>query len=87
MEKEYVVNDGQHFTIEWYYNSDGKSKALEYFTDLMPGNQDKLLYLIKWMGDFGRIIDKTKFNNEHDGIYAFKPKPDRFLSFFTKGKK
>jgi len=47
MEKEYVVNDGQHFTIEWYYNSDGKSKALEYFTDLMPGNQDKLLYLIK----------------------------------------
>ncbi len=22
-----------------------------------------------------------------DGIYAFKPKPDRYLSFFFKGKK
>jgi hypothetical protein len=39
------------------------------------------------MGDFGKISDKTKFRNENDGIYAFKPQPDRFLSFFTKDKK
>ena len=39
------------------------------------------------MGDFGKIFDKTKFNNEGDEIYAFKPQPDRFLSFFTYGKK
>jgi len=31
--------------------------------------------------------DKTKFNFEGDGIYAFKPKPHRFLCFFVKGKK
>jgi hypothetical protein len=39
------------------------------------------------MGDFGKIIDKTKFIYEGDEIYAFKPHPDRFLSFFTYGKK
>jgi len=32
---------------------------------------------------FGKIFDITKFRNEGDGIYAFKPQPDRFLSFFT----
>jgi phage-related protein len=39
------------------------------------------------MGDFGRINDTTKFRNEGDEIYAFKPQPDRFLSFFVKGQK
>ena len=87
MRKEYIVYEGQHFTIEWYFNAEGKSKALDYFNNLIPGNQDKLLYLVKRIGDFGRINDKTKFNSENDGIYAFKPKPDRFLSFFTKGRK
>jgi phage-related protein len=39
------------------------------------------------MGDFGKIYDTTKFTYEGDKIYAFKPQPDRYLSFFTKGKK
>jgi len=38
--------------------------------------------LFKRIGDFGKISDKTKFRNEKDGIYAFKPQPDRLLSFF-----
>ena len=43
--------------------------------------------LFKRMGDCGKIFDKTKFNNEGDGIFAFKPKPERFLCFFVSGKK
>ena len=39
------------------------------------------------MGDFGKISDTTKFRNEGDKIFAFKPQPDRFLSFFYVGKK
>jgi phage-related protein len=39
------------------------------------------------MGDHGKIINKTKFINEDDGIYASKPQPDRYLCFFFKGKK
>jgi len=29
----------------------------------------------------------SKFRNEGDGIYAFKPQPDRYLCFFFKRKK
>lgn len=39
------------------------------------------------MGDFGKIMDKTKFRSEGEGIYAFKPQPDRYLAFFKKGSK
>jgi phage-related protein len=55
--------------------------------DLDDRAQDKLFYLFRRMGDFGRISDKTKFNHEGDQIYAFKPQPNRFLCFFQKGKK
>ncbi len=47
----------------------------------------KVLLLFKRIGDFGQINDKTKFRYEGDDIFAFKPKPDRFLSFFVKGNK
>jgi phage-related protein len=49
--------------------------------------QQKVFYLFKRLGDFGKISDKTKFRNEGDQIFTFKPKTDRFLSFFVKGKK
>ena len=43
--------------------------------------------LCQRMGDFGQIMDITKFRAEDDGIYAFKPQPDRYLAFFKKGNK
>ena len=85
--KEYVLYKGEKFTVEWYYTDKNKSQPFEYFNSLDSQQQMKLLYLVKRMGDFGKISDKTKFNFEEDGIWAFKPKPDRFLSFFTSGKK
>lgn len=84
---EFIAYEGDSFKIEWYYNAAGKSQALSYFSRLGEKAQDKLLFLLKRMGDFGFISDKTKFRNEGDGIYAFKPKPDRYLCFFFKGKK
>jgi hypothetical protein len=39
------------------------------------------------MGEIGKIRDETKFWNEGDKIYAFKPQPHRFLSFFIEGRK
>jgi hypothetical protein len=38
------------------------------------------------MGNRGKIFDETKFRSEGNGIYAFKPQPDRYLCFFFKGK-
>lgn len=47
----------------------------------------KVLNLFKMMGESGKIKDKSKFRNEGDKVYAFKPQPYRFLSFFVSGRK
>jgi len=86
-ESSCVIYIGEKFTLEWYYDKDGKSVAYDYFKKATEELQDKFLILVKKMGDFGKIYDITKFRNEGDGIYAFKPQPDRYLSFFTDGKK
>ncbi len=85
--KDYIAYEGNAFTIEWYYDESGKSQALDYLLKSSPEIQRKLFYLIKRIGDNGKINDITKFRNEGDKIYAFKPQPDRFLSFFVKDKK
>jgi phage-related protein len=86
-DKSCVIYVGSKFTLEWYYDKDGKSVAYDYFKESTEGLQDKFLILVKKLGDYGKIYDITKFRNEGDGIYAFKPQPDRYLSFFTDGKK
>ena len=81
-----LIYKGSAFSIKWYYDTNGKSVAYDYFKDATEDLQDKFLILVKKMGDFGKIFDVTKFRNEGDGIYAFKPQPDRYLSFFTDGR-
>ena len=85
--KEYVAYRGEKFTIEWYYNQKNESQPLEFFNSLSAVEQQKFFHLVKRIGDFGFISDKTKVRNEEDGIYAFKPQPNRFLSFFFEGGK
>ena len=87
MNREYIAYEGQEYTIEWYHDLQGKSVALEYFLSLTAQERIKALHLFKRMGDVGEIKDTTKFNYEGDQIYAFKPKPNRFLCFFYIGKK
>lgn len=83
-DREYIAYEGEKYTIEWYYTEKGGSPALDYYNVLSKGQRLKLLYLLKRMGDIGKIIDTTKFNSEGDQIFAFKPQPDRFLCFFVK---
>lgn len=85
--KRRIAYEGSEFTIEWYCDSKGRSPALEYFDDQPKDKQRKLLNLFRLIGEHGKIFDDTKFRNEGDGIYAFKPQPDRYLCFFFKGKK
>lgn len=82
-----IVHRGKEFTIEWFYSTNGKSQALEYFNELDEARQDKAMALFVLMAEMGKIHNKTKFRYEGDGIYAFKPQPDRFLCFFFSGKK
>lgn len=85
--RELFAYQGPAFTIEWYCDFQSRCPALEYFEGLPEDRQDDLLMLLKRMGDLGRIFDKTKFRNEGDQIFAFKPQPDRLLCFFTAGRK
>lgn len=85
--KEIVAYRGQAYTIEWYFDERGRSQALEYFENLSEERQDAALILFKRMGDDGKIFNVTKFRNEKDKIFAFKPQPDRYLCFFFSGKK
>jgi phage-related protein len=82
-----TVYIGPCFTIEWYYTKDGKSDVYDYFLKTTQEQKRKFFMLVKRIGDSGKIFDKTKFKNEGDGVYAFKPQPDRYLSFFTSKKK
>lgn len=85
--KEYIVFEGEKFTIEWYFDSRGKSISLDYLESLEEEEQAKLFELMKLIGNAGVIKNKTKFRNEGDKIYAFKPQPHRFLCFFFEGQK
>ncbi|MFH1831558.1 MAG: type II toxin-antitoxin system RelE/ParE family toxin [bacterium] len=85
--KEFIAYKGSKFIIEWYYNTNEKSQAFEYFQNLDDAFQDKMINLFALMAEIGLIKDKTKFRNEGDGIYAFKSRTHRFLSFFFIGKK
>jgi phage-related protein len=85
--KQYIAYKGSEFTIEWYFDDREHSNALDYFRSQPKEMQRKLLNLLRLMGDHGKIFDETKFRNEGDGIYAFKPQPDRYLCFFFKGRK
>jgi phage-related protein len=82
-----IAYEGSAFTIEWFVEEKGCSQALKYFLEQPREKQRKILNLFRLMGDHGKIFDETKFRNEDDGIYAFKPQPDRYLCFFFKGKK
>jgi phage-related protein len=83
----FIAYTGKYFTIEWYFDANGNSKALEYYKALSLEEKNKLMYLFQAMGDFGKIRNQHKFNYEGNQIYAFKPMPHRFLSFFFTGSK
>ena len=85
--KEFIAYEGEALTVEWFFDEKGKSDALDFFEALSNTQKRKTLMLFKRIGDFGKISDITKFRNEGENIFAFKPQPDRFLSFFYAGKK
>jgi phage-related protein len=84
---EAVAYKGSAFTIEWYFDERGRSDVLSYYEKLPMQRRVKLFKLLRYMAEFGKIFDATKFRNEGDQIFAFKPQPDRFLCFFFTGQK
>lgn len=87
VKKDFIIYKGTEFTIEWYYDSNDKSSASEYYSNLPIERQKKAMRLFKLLADIGKIQDEEKFRHEDDQIYAFKPIPDRFFCFFFRGGK
>lgn len=85
--KTCVVYKGKFFQIEWYFDSKGESQPHSYFESCDLVQQRRFLMLCQRMGDFGKIMDITKFRAEGDDLFAFKPQPDRYIAFFKRGKK
>lgn len=64
-----------------------RAKRSRYAEELDNGDRKKLAALLVALGDLGQLRNKQKFRYEGDKIFAFKPKPHRFLAFFFAGSK
>lgn len=87
MKQKLIAYRGEKFTLEWYFDSSGKSNASEYFHQLTEVEKDKIFHLFKLLGDIGKIFNKQKFRDEGGQIYAFKSDQNRLLCFFFHGAK
>lgn len=88
---EYIFYKGSKFQIEFYYNGAGKLPAKEYL-EASKSSLDlklKIAALVKYITEYGKIYDTTKFRivDRKEKIYEFKPLNHRFFNFFYKGKK
>jgi hypothetical protein len=63
--------------------------AKDYFDSLERQVKIKLLALVKYIGENGRLFDEQKFRlvDKKEKIFEFKPMAERFFNFFAKGKK
>ena len=84
---ELVVCRGPFFTIEWGLNASENCQARDHYFALVEAERAKALALFALMANAGRIYDTTKFHKETRKLYVFKPQPNRFFCFFTKGKR
>ena len=88
-QEEYILYQGEKFQVEFYYNEKGELSAKEYFDAADRQVKIKLLALAKYMAEYGRLFDETKFRivDKQEKIFEFKPLAERFFNFFYEGKK
>jgi len=86
---EYVFYQGDKFGVEFYFSDKGRLPAKEYFDSSEQLVKIKLLALVKYMAEEGRIFDERKFRsvNKKEKIYEFKPMADRYFNFFYECRK
>lgn len=87
--EQYIVYQGQKFQVEFYFTAVGKIPAKEYLEELSLDVKVKLVALVKYMAEQGKIFDITKFRmvDATEKIFEFKPLSYRFFSFFCEGRK
>jgi hypothetical protein len=88
-EEDFVLYEGEKFRVEFYFTAKGELPGKEYFDTSDRQVQVKLLALVKYMAEEGRLFDEEKFRlvDMKEKIHEFKPMAERFFNFFTQGKK
>ncbi len=59
--EDYIFYQGDKFQIEFYFTKSGKIPAKEYFDKESLEIQVKLVALVKFIADNGRLFDITNF--------------------------
>lgn len=87
--EDYVFYKGRKFQVEFYFDENGELPAKKYFDAGDRQVKIKLLALVKYMAEEGKLFDERKYRvvDRHEKIYEFKPLDDRFFNFFYEGKK
>ncbi len=87
--EDYIFYQGEKFQVEFYFTANGELPAKEYFDLSERQIQIKLLALVKYIAEEGRLFDETKFRSvdKNEKIYEFKPMSERFFNFFTDGRR
>lgn len=87
--EDYVFYKGAKYQVEFYFNEKGELPAKDYFDAAHRQVKIKLLALVKYMAEEGRLYDEMKFRlvDKDEKIYEFKPMADRFFNFFYEGNR
>ena len=87
--EDYIFYQGDKFQVEFYFTDNGELPAKNYFSTMDRQVQIKLLALVKYMAEEGRLFDETKFRlvDKREKVYEFKPMAERFFNFFTEGRR
>ena len=88
-QEDYIFYQGEKFQIEFYFTEKGELPVKEYFDSSERQVKIKLLALVTYIAENGRLFDETKFRlvDKNEKIYEFKPMAERFFSFFYEGKR
>jgi len=87
--EDYIFYQGEKFQVEFFFNEKCELPAKQYFDSSGRQVQVKLLALVKYIAENGKLFDDTKFRlvDKKQKIYEFKSKAERFFNFFYKGRK
>lgn len=90
-EKEFLVYEGEHFEVEFYYDNQGEIKIWDDFNALSDKDKTSFFARVEKLANSapGTIHPKTIFNLEdaENKIWAIKFGSNRFCTFFYEGGK
>ena len=89
IKEDYIFYQGEKYRVEFYFNEKNELPAKKYLESSSYQVQLKLLALVKYIAENGKLFDINKFRqvDKKEKIYEFKPRAERFFNFFYEGKK